>query len=168
MEIYKETSQRGKERGAVAAVTLAAVLAWLGWQIWLYIKGTAGFGGIVYVLAFFALWAWRYAFSYTYTLTAGAIEIVTSGWGLERKLVVPLESVESFATRYHKKFFRQTAIKKYLYRYSSADPRPTRIVVFGRDGKMHGLLIKVSDEFIGRLAEIMPNRLLDLEEKKGD
>ncbi len=166
MEKYREESQQGKEQAVIAAFVLAAILAWLGWQIWSFVKGAGGIGGIIYVLAFFGLWAWRYAFRYTYILTDGTLEVVTSGWGLERKFVVALDSVESFATRYHKKFFRRTGIKKYIYRYSSADPRPTRILVFSRNGRMNGLLFKASDEFISRLKETMPDRMLDFEENK--
>jgi hypothetical protein len=165
LERYREESQQGKEQAAIAAIVLAVLLAWLGWQTWFFIKGTGSIGGILYVLAFFGLWAWRCAFRYTYVITDSALEVVTAGWGLERKFVVALGSVGSFATRYHKKFFRQTGIKKYIYRYSSSDPRPTRILVYSRDGKLQGLLFKVSDEFIGRLAERLPDRMLDLEDK---
>ncbi len=166
METYRENSHQGKAQTAIGGIILAALLSWLGWQTWVYLKGTGGIGGTLYVLAFLGLWAWRYAFRYAYILTGTTIEVVTAGWGLERKLVVRLDSVESFATRYRKKFFRRTGIKKYVYRYSSADPRPTRIVVFRRDGRMHGLLLKVSDEFIARLGEIMPDRMLALEDDK--
>jgi hypothetical protein len=166
LEKYQEDSDRGKEQTGIAGVILAAILAWLSWQIWHYANGSGGLGVILYVLGFLGLWAWRYAFSYTYILTGSTVEVVTRGWGLERKLVVEVNSIESFATRYHKKFFRQTGIKKYLYRYSSADPRPTRILVFTREGKMHGLLFKASDEFIGRLDERLPGRLLDMKEMK--
>ncbi len=165
MELYREESQWGKEQAIIAAAALAVIVALLGWQTWNFVKGAGGLGGILYVLAFLGLWAWRFAFRYTYILDEKCVVVVTSGWGLARKLSVDFDEVESFATRYNKKFFRRTGIKKYIYRYSSCDPRPTRILVFSRDGKLQGLLFKASDDFIGRLQEMMPTRMLDLEER---
>lgn len=165
MEKYREESLWGKEQAVFAAAILTVIVAWVGWETWLYVRGSGSIGGIIYITAFFGLWFWRFAYRYTYILEDDRLVVVTAGWGLERRLVIGLDGVESFANRYNKKFFRRTGIKKYVYRYSSGDPRPTRILVFKRGEKLQGLLFKASDNLIGQLQELMPAKMLDMEER---
>ena len=163
METYREESGRGREQTIIGAVVLTALLAWLGWQIGKYHDGTGTFGMIIYVVCFLGLFIWRCGFRYVCAVDDQVVTITTSGLGLDRRLTVKLAEIESFATEYRKKFFRNTGIKKYIYRYSALDPHPVRIIVFKRAGKLEALLFKSSDEFVRRLGERMPDRVLNFD-----
>ena len=86
------------------------------------------------------------------------------GLGLSRKKVIDLAQLESFSDRYKRSFFRKTAIKKYIHRYSSLDGNPQRILVFRENGKLTGLLFKSSDKVIRLLAERYPDQYLQMPE----
>ena len=166
MEVYRETSAAGKEPLVIGGIVLVLLLAWLGWVGWNYARGTEGLGSLIYVLCFFGLFLWRYAFRYTCILTDREFVVLSAGLGIRREIRVGLDKVESFATRYRKKFFRRTGIKRYIFRYSAADYRPTRILVFTRDGKMEALLFKAGDEMVDRLRTLLPGKIIDFEGRK--
>ena len=97
-------------------------------------------------------------------MTGDRLIVVMYGLGMERRMTVYLKDLESFSNHYKKSFFRKTAIKKYVHRYSSLDPRPQRILVYREQGKLCALLFKSSDALIDQLARRYPNQFLDFPE----
>ncbi|MDR7867226.1 MAG: hypothetical protein RIN56_10430 [Sporomusaceae bacterium] len=162
MELYREKSSWGGEQAVFGSVALAVLLAWMAFEIWMYLSTGKGFGAIIYVFGFLGLFVWRYAFRYTCILSADEISVVTEGLGLERKFAVKTGEVEGFAAKYNKRLLKGKGIKKLVYRYSSLDPYPVRILLFRRDCRLQGLLLKGSDEFLRNLQELMPGKMLDL------
>ena len=165
MESYTETSGISQEKKMVEYIALTAIaISWLyeGYQT--FDLGRTSLMGWGYNVLFVILWAWRTRFTYTLTLTDNTLEIVMKGLGLSRKKVIDLAQLESFSDRYKRSFFRKTAIKKYIHRYSSLDGNPQRILVFRENGKLTGLLFKSSDKVIRLLAERYPDQYLQMPE----
>lgn len=146
----------------IGGIALIILLAWMAYEIRMYLSTAAGPGAIIYILGFLGLFIWRYAFRYTYILSADELAVVTEGLGLERRFAVKAGEVEGFAVKYKKKLLKGRGIKKLIYRYSSLDPNPVRILLFKRDGRLQGLLFKGSDEFFRNLQELLPEKTIDL------
>jgi hypothetical protein len=165
MERYRETSEYHREQLIWGILSAIGLLVWFGYELHGFSQQKGSLMGLAYVPFLFGLLIWRYAFRYTYILTDTELIIITAGLGIHRTFKVSIEKTESFADRYHKKFFKQTGIKRYVHRYSSGDGRPTRILVF-REGekKMSAVLFKVSERFMDELAVMMPKQYLRFEE----
>ncbi len=164
MERYRETSTYCRENLIWMGLAIAALLAWLGWEIYQTMQGKVSLIGYGYILMFFVLLIWRFAFRYTYILTNKELIIITYGFGVNRTYKVDLAQTESYTNRYVRKFFRQTKISRYIHRYSSGDKNPTRLLVFSTNGKLTGVIFKASDRFIEELKVMMPKKFLDMNE----
>lgn len=165
LEAYKEESKSGYTQWLFAYAALGLIaLSWAyeAYQTFvLYRFSLMGWG---YNLLFVVLWAWRCLFRYTYELTGKGIRIVMFGLCWERRIMISYDAIESFSNVYKRSFFRKTAIKKYVRRYSSVDPRPLRILVYKENGKLTGLLFKTSDAFLAQLRQRFPNQYLEFPE----
>jgi len=139
-----------------------ALLGWLAYEVQSYLAGKGNYMGVGYILLFTGLLIWRYAFRYTCILHQDAMVVISEGLGISRTFRINLDDVESFSNKYVKGFFRRTGISRYLYRYSSGDSRPTRILVFRQSGKMHAVLFRANDTFIEELAKLKPDNYLNL------
>ncbi|MDT8902282.1 hypothetical protein [Anaeroselena agilis] len=162
--MVREKSSWGREQAVIGAAALAALLAWMAYEIKMYLSTGAGPGAIIYILGFLGLFVWRYAFRYTYIASADEVAVVTEGLGLERRFAVNASEVEGFAVKYNKKALKGRGINKFIYRYSALDPNPVRILLFRRDGKLQGVLFKGSEEFFRSLQELMPGKNINLAE----
>lgn len=162
MEKCRETTVHGTEQLFWMVLAIIALAAWLVYEFQLRAAGRGSYTTFIYIACMAGLLVWRCAVRYTCILTDREIIIESMLFGYTRQFSLPLDQVESYSNRYIKQFFRKTKISRYVYRYSSIDYRPTRIVVFNRQGKLNGLLLKVSDRFIAQLQEALPDRFLDL------
>lgn len=162
MERIRESTTIGKEQVFWMILAVIALIAWLVYELYMIIQGRGSYVIPIYIVCMAGLLVWRCAVRYNYILTDKEIIVISELFGQTRQFTVPLDQVESYSNRFVKKFFRKTQIRHYVYRYSSIDKRPTRIVAFNEKGKVKGLLISVSDEFIAQLQAIMPNKFLDL------
>ena len=165
MEAYKEFSTTSRERRLYQWGTLALIgvsCAYEGYHT--FALGQLSLMGWGYNLLFIILWCWRCLFQYSIQLTGDKLIVVMYGLGLERRMTVYLKDLESFSNHYKRSFFRKTAIKKYVHRYSSVDPQPQRILVYRENGKLCGLVFKSSDELMERLARRFPNQYLEFPE----
>ncbi|WP_337938308.1 hypothetical protein, partial [Acidaminococcus timonensis] len=137
MEAYKEFSTTSRERRLYQWGTLALIgvsCAYEGYHT--FALGQLSLMGWGYNLLFIILWCWRCLFQYSIQLTGDKLIVVMYGLGLERRMTVYLKDLESFSNHYKRSFFRKTAIKKYVHRYSSVDPQPQRILVYREIGKL--------------------------------
>lgn len=166
MEKCRESTIHGKEQLFWMVLAIAALAGWLVYEIMLRMAGRGTYTTIIYIACLAGVLIWRYAVRYTYILTNSELVVVSSLFGYSRQISVSLSQVESFSNQFVKQFFRRTKISHYIYRYSSTDPRTTRIFVFNKNGKLHGLLFKVSDAFIEEMRAMMPNNFLDLTTEK--
>lgn len=165
MEAYKEESKTGHTQWMFAYGALGLIALSWAYEAYhtfmLYQFSLMGWG---YNILFVILWAWRCLFHYTYELTGNGIRIVMYGLGMERRKIIYYKDVESFSNTYKRSFFRKTAIKKYVRRYSSVDPQPLRILVYRENGKLTGLLFKCSGAFLTGLRQRFPNQYLEFPE----
>lgn len=164
MERYREISVNTRQGLMWMWLAVIALLVWLGWEIYSTMHGKVSILGYGYIIFFFGLLIWRYALKYTYILTDKELIIITQGLGINNTYTVDLALTESYTNKYVRKFFRKTKISKYIHRYSSADTNPTRLLVINKNGKLHGILFRVSDRFIDELRTMMPNKFLDMRE----
>lgn len=162
---YKEFSESspGRKMYQWGALALIAV-SWAYEGYHTFGLGQFSLMGWGYNILFVILWCWRCLFQYSLRLTGDRLIVVMYGLGMERRMTVYLKDLESFSNHYKKSFFRKTAIKKYVHRYSSLDPRPQRILVYREQGKLCALLFKSSDALIDQLARRYPNQFLDFPE----
>ena len=165
MEAYKEYSTVSTSWKLLQWTTLGLIaLSWIYEAYHTFAMGQFSLMGWGYNVLFVILWAWRCLFRYSYTLTDQELIIEMLGLGLHRTLRIPLDQMESFTNHYKRSFFRKTAIKKYVRRYSSIDPQPDRLLVYRDKGTLCGLLFKCSDRMIDLLARRYPNQFLDFPE----
>lgn len=160
----KEESQISASRRPFQYAALALIILDFLYEAYMtfaeYRFSVLGWG---YGFLFLALWFWRCGFQYTCTLTDRAFTVVMYGLGMERRFSVPLADMESFSNLYKKKFFRRTKVSMYIYRYSSLDDRPVRILVYRHGKDLRGLLFKCSDAMIDELCRRYPDRFINLE-----
>ena len=165
VEEYKEYSTVSKERRYLQWAALAVIgISWPyeGYHTFaLYQFSLMGWG---YNVLFLLLWCWRCMFDYTVVLTGKDLRVIMYGLGIERRMTVHLKDMESFSNQYKRSFFRKTAIKKYVHRYSSIDPNPQRILVYRENGKLCALLFKSSGKLMQLLAERYPKQYLQFPE----
>lgn len=162
MERCHDSTVYNKSRLVWLLLAIIALLVWLAYEVKSYLAGKGNYLGVGYILFFTGLLIWRYAFRYTCILYHDTMVIISKGLGISRTFSINLADVESFSNKYVKGFFRRTGISRYLYRYSSGDNRPTRILVFRKSGKMHAVLFKANDAFIEELVKLKPNNYLNL------
>ncbi|WP_425060606.1 hypothetical protein SCACP_13410 [Sporomusa carbonis] len=162
MEKCRESTVYHKSQLFWLLLAVIALLIWSAAEFKSYFAGKPSYLGIGYILFFIGILIWRYAFRYTCILNEHEMIVISQGLGISRTVRINLDDVESFADRYVKSFFRRTGISRYLYRYSSGDNRPIRILVFKKKTKMHAVLFKSSDKFIEELANLKPKQYLKL------
>lgn len=108
IEEMKEFSGIGETRRTLQYVTLFVIaLFWVyeGYRTFaLYRFSLMGWG---FNVLFLLLYLWRTAFSYTYALTPSHFIIIMYGLGIERRLSISLNDMESFSNHYKKSFFRK-------------------------------------------------------------
>ncbi|MGI6092865.1 MAG: hypothetical protein GX348_05255 [Veillonellaceae bacterium] len=156
MEIYREDSQYNNSKLVWLWLAVLVLSVWLCKEVDSILAGRFSFTGSAYIVLFSGLLAWRYAVRYTYSLTKDQIIIKSHFLWFTRTFIVDLDLVESCSSQYVKSKFRRCGIKRYVHRYSSGDANPTRIILFNRKGERQALLIKVGDNFLDELSDLIP------------
>lgn len=154
---YEEGSQFNKDKLFLLGLSVVALMVWLGIEIQSNIAGTPSFLGITYIILFFCLLLWRYGVRYCYILTNQDLIVTSQILHYSRTFTIALNLIESYSNEYKGSLFKRTGISRFVHRYSSADNRMTRILIFTEKGKTCGLLLKVSDRFINELRVLHPN-----------
>ena len=160
MEKYEETTEYSTKNLIGMGLIIAVLVGWLMIESDSYISGKPSFLGLGYILFFSCLIIWRYGVRYTYQLTNQELSITSRFLWFSPMIIIPLDSIETYSKQYVKQYFKRAGMSRYIYRYSSGDSRPTRIVVFKDKGKLSAVLFKVSDQFMEKI------RLRHLKENK--
>lgn len=148
---YQETTEYSIKNLISMGLIIAVLIGWLTIERESYVSGKPSFLGIGYILFFSCLVIWRYAVRYTYLLTDQELSITSRFLWFSPTIVIPLHSIETYSNRYVKQFFKRAGMSRYIYRYSSGDSRPTRILIFKEKGKLNAVLFKVSDQFMEKI-----------------
>lgn len=148
---YQETTEYSSKGIISMGLIIAVLIGWLFIERESYISGKPSYLGIGYILFFSCLVIWRYAVRYTYRLTDQEISITSYFLWFSQDIIIPLDSIETYSNRYVKQYFKRAGMSRYLYRYSSGDSRPTRIIIFKDKGKLSAILFKVSDDFMEKI-----------------
>lgn len=148
---YQETTEYSVKNLIGMGLIIALLIGWLAIEKDSYVKGAPSFLGIGYILFFSCLVIWRYGVRYTYQLTDQELSITSRFLWFAPTIVIPLNSIETYSKRYVKQYFKRAGMNRYIYRYSSGDSRPTRIVVFKEKDKLSAVLFKVSDQFMEKI-----------------
>lgn len=152
MEKYRETSQFNKGKIPLLVLSIVALVAWAWIEVTAYMAGKPSFLGIAYILLFSGLLFWRYVVSYVYILTDKELIIISQILCFSRRFHVSLDSVESYSEEYVRSFlFTRAGVSRFVHRHSSGDGQMMRQLVFGKQGKLVGVLFKVSDGFMKEL-----------------
>lgn len=160
MEKYEETTEYSTKNLIGMGLIIAVLVGWLMIESDSYISGKPSFLGLGYILFFSCLIIWRYGVRYTYQLTNQELSITSRFLWFSPMIIIPLDSIETYSKQYVKQYFKRAGMSRYIYRYSSGDSRPTRIIVFKDKGKLSAVLFKVSDQFMEKI------RLRHLKENK--
>jgi len=153
---FEEISQFSKNKLFLLGLSVVALMVWMGIEVQSYIAGKPSFLGIAYIGLFWGLLLWRYAVRYIYVLTDHDLIITSQFLYSSRTFTVRLDSVESYCNQYKGSIFKRKGINRFVHRYSSADGRTTRCLIFTEKGKSCGLLLKVSDKFMKELKVFCP------------
>jgi hypothetical protein len=156
-----EKSENSKSMLGWMWLAILGLAVWLGIEINSWLRGHLSLLGFAYIFFFCGLLVWRYAVRYDYRLTREQVVITSKFLWLTYVLAVDITAVESYSGQYIKKAFRSAGITQYLYRYSSGDGRPTRILIFSKKEKLKAILFRVSDSFMDELRKRMPEREID-------
>ena len=148
---YQETTTYSTQNLIGMGLIIAVLIGWLAFERDSYISGTPSFLGLGYILFFSCLLIWRYGVRYTYQITDQELSITSRFLWFSPTIIIPLDSIETYSNRYVKQYFKRAGMSRYLYRYSSGDGRPTRIVVFKEKDKRNAVLFKVSDQFMEKM-----------------
>lgn len=151
MEKYQEITEYSGKKLMVMGLIIAVLIVWLAIERESYLNGKLSFLGIGYIIFFSCLVIWRYAVRYTYVITDQEISITSHFLWLSPTIIIPLDSIATYSNRYVKQLFKRAGMSRYIYRYSSGDSRPTRMVIFREKGKQSAVLFKVSDQFMGKI-----------------
>ena len=151
MEKYEETTEYSTKNLIGMGLIIAVLVGWLMIESDSYISGKPSFLGLGYILFFSCLIIWRYGVRYTYQLTNQELSITSRFLWFSPMIIIPLDSIETYSKQYVKQYFKRAGMSRYIYRYSSGDSRPTRIVVFKEKGKLSAVLFKVSDQFMEKI-----------------
>lgn len=148
---YQETTEYSIKNLIGMGLIIALLIGWLAIEKDSYAKGAPSFLGIGYILFFSCLIIWRYGVRYIYQISDQELSITSRFLWFAPTIVIPLNSIETYSKRYVKQYFKRAGMSRYMYRYSSGDGRPTRIVVFKEKGKLSAVLFKVSDQFMEKI-----------------
>lgn len=151
MSKYQETTEYSIKNLIAMGLIIAVLIGWLTIEVESSVSGKTSFLGLGYILFFSCLVIWRYAVRYTYLLTDQELSITSRFLWFSPTITIPLNSIETYSNRYVKQFFKRSGMSRYIYRYSSGDSRPTRIIIFKEKGKLSAVLFTVSDQFMERL-----------------
>lgn len=152
MDKYQETTEYSTKNLIGMGLMIAVLVGWFMIESDSYVSGKPSFLGMGYILFFACLMIWRYGVRYTYELTNQELSITSHFLWFSPKVVISLDSIETYSKKYVRQFFKRAGMNRYLYRYSSGDSRPTRIVVFKNKGKLSAVLFTVSDQFMEKLS----------------
>ncbi len=153
---YEEVSQFDKDKLFLLGLSIVALMVWLGIEIQSYMAGKPSFLGIAYIILFFCLLLWRYGVRYSYILTNQDLIVTSQILHYSRTFTIALNLIESYSNEYKGSLFKRTGISRFVHRYSTADSRMIRILIFTKKGKTCGLLLKVSDRFMNELRVLHP------------
>lgn len=165
MELCREESTISSERRLYKYGALVLIFASLTYEVYqTMVFHKLSLMGLGYSCFFLFLWCWRCLFSYTYILTDSKLLIEKKGLGFTSCTTVNLADTASFTNNYVRSFFRKTKISQYQHLYAATDPRPQRLLVYTKDGRLIGLLFKVSDGFLATMAKTLPDKFLDFQQ----
>ena len=167
MELYREFSQYHKSKLVWLWLPVIALALWLWLEMDAWFAGRPSFTGIAYIICLSGLLIWRYAVRYTYCLSKQQLVITSRFLCFERTFLLDLASIEGFSFVYVKSAAKRAGIRHYVYRYSSGDGNPTRIIVFNRGKGRQAVLFKVQEGFMDELKALIPGRLLEDEKRQG-
>lgn len=151
MDKYQEKTEYSTKNLIGMGLIIAVLVGWLMIESDSYVSGKPSFLGLGYILFFSCLIIWRYGVRYTYELTDQELSITSRFLWFSPMIIIPLDSIETYSKQYVKQYFKRAGMSRYIYRYSSGDSRPTRIVVFKEKGKLSAVLFKVSDQFMEKI-----------------
>lgn len=162
MEIYRECSRYNNSKLLWFWLAVAVLAVWLGEEVHSALAGRPSFIGLGYIVCFIGLLVWRYGVRYTYSVTKRQLVIISHFLWVSRTFTVDLDSVESYSGKYVKKLFKRNGIKRYVYRYSSGDGNPTRIIIFHYQGERRAVLVKVQERFMDELSRLLPGKYREI------
>lgn len=158
MEIYREQSHYNASKLEWLLLAIVVLMVWISEELKSVLVGRPSLVGSGYIVCFIGLLVWRYAVRYTYSLTKQNLIIISQFLWFSRIFILDLNSIECYSERYVKNMVKHDGIKRYIYRYSSGDDNPTRIIIFHYKGERQAVLIRVQECFFDELRRLLPGR----------